>query len=88
MFLVPTAAQSRPVGQWNSSARLLHVQSHKENKTRRLRIEAKMAAADAADAEPPPLPDEATESDMDTIVTSADSPDDKVRPYVWNMNHF
>ena len=47
-----------------------------------------MAAAGAADAEPPPLPDEATESDMDTIVTSADSPDDKVRPYVWNMNHF
>lgn len=36
-----------------------------------------MAAADA-DAEPPPVPYDAKESEMDTIVTSADPSDDKV----------
>ena len=36
-----------------------------------------MAAADA-DAEPPPVPDDVKESDMDTIATSADPSDNKV----------
>ena len=37
-----------------------------------------MMAASDADAEPPPNPDEAKESEMDTIVTSSDPSDEKV----------
>ena len=35
-----------------------------------------MAASD--DAEPPPVPDDAKESEMDTIVTNANTSEDKV----------